>query len=123
MHNKPKKICLYENKQELRKWLNMCENMWQLSKVKLPCAIRWCECILIETDRFDPTLIVIGGQNDKHQKCDNHWEFKMSSVIGLQNTHKLFLTKKNVKCVLHINVCVFLCLPNKMFFFFVRLFL
>ena len=71
-------------------------NLWQISKIKLPYAIISCKCIITDKNTNDPSLNVIGGFNyDKGKDQNNYWEFKIRDIIGNDSMNEFLKTPTN----------------------------
>ena len=72
-------------------------NVWkQCENIKLPLAVEQCQCILLNTDNLCPILVIVGGKTKDWKSQNNHWEFKLSDIIGIDNVYTLFMQRKQV---------------------------
>ena len=88
------------------------DNIWRVSKIKLPMQLCECACLITNKSSRNPKLFVIGGMDTDSMSQNNHWEYELSQIVDLF-TFTLFMMDAKMVCFL---LCLLFFLRLRFFF-------
>ena len=92
---------------------DMCDekmkNIWRLSKMKIPCNLRNCTCLITQQSTQNPKVIIIGGSNDRWPVFEEYFEFFLFDIMGKHSFYRFMIDYKQVMSHLFIYFFVLFC--------------